>query len=58
LARVKKDGKWGYIDKTGRTIIPIEYDYVESFNSEGLAKVKKDEKYGFIDRTGVVNWED
>ena len=26
LLAVKKDGKWGYVDKTGKKIIPIEYD--------------------------------
>ena len=30
--------KWGIIDKTGREIIPLEYDYISSFN-EGLALV-------------------
>lgn len=38
LAAVKKDGKWGYIDKTGKTVIPFSYDYAFSF-SEGLAVV-------------------
>ena len=34
LAAVKKDGKWGYIDETGKTVIPFEYDYAFPF-SEG-----------------------
>lgn len=38
LAAVKKDGKWGYIDETGKTVIPFEYDYAFPF-SEGLAVV-------------------
>ena len=50
LAAVKKDGKWGYIDETGKTVIPFEYDYAFPF-SEGLAVVAKygtshlDDKY-------------
>ena len=53
LAYVEKDGKYGFIDKTGKEIIPCIYDYVSYFN-EGLSKVKKDGKYGFIDKTGKV----
>jgi hypothetical protein len=29
---VEKDGKWGYIDKTGKEIIPCEYDDVCDFS--------------------------
>ena len=53
LADVKKDGKYGYIDKEGHVVIPFEYDYAEDF-SEGLAQVRKDGKYGFIDKEGHV----
>ena len=50
---VKKDGKRGFIDKTGEEVISLGlYDYVWSF-SEGLYRVKKDEKYGFINKQGV-----
>ena len=51
LAGVQKDGKYGYIDKEGKVIIPFEYDDAKSF-SEGLAAVKKDGKYGFVDKEG------
>jgi KWG Leptospira. len=37
---VKKSGKFGYIDKTGKVVIEPVFDYAESF-SEGLARVKK-----------------
>ena len=53
LAKVKKDDKWGFIDKTGRLAIPLEYDYADKF-FEGLAFVIKDDKWGFIDRTGKL----
>jgi hypothetical protein len=39
--------KWGYIDKTGKTVVPFEYDYTQSF-SEGLAWVQKDGKWGIL----------
>lgn len=32
-------GKWGFIDKTGKVIVPVQYDDIESFNAEGIAKV-------------------
>lgn len=38
LAAVKKDGKWGYIDKTGAVVIPFQYDRAYEFN-EGYAIV-------------------
>ena len=53
LAAVKKNGKWGFIDKTGKIVFPIEYDWVRSF-SEGLAAVEKNRKWGFVDKTGKV----
>lgn len=43
--------KAGYIDKTGKVVIPAEYDSAGEF-SEGLADAEKDGKWGFIDKTG------
>lgn len=40
LAAVKQNGKWGYIDTDGKTVIPFDYDYAFSFN-EGVAVVGK-----------------
>jgi len=51
LAVVEYRRKYGFIDKTGKEVIPIKYDDAHSF-SEGLAKVKLNDKYGFIDKTG------
>ena len=51
LAAVKKGGKWGYIDKTGKTVVSPKYAYAGGF-SEGLAAVSSAGKYGFIDSTG------
>ena len=49
--------KYGYIDETGATAIPFQFDYAESF-SEGLAVVgvglePSDMKYGYIDAEGA-----
>jgi len=55
LADVWKKNKKGFIDKTGKEIIPFIYDITSEF-SEGVACVgKKGEigyKFGFIDKTG------
>ena len=51
LAYIKKDKKYGYIDKSGKEVIPAVYNYVSDF-SEGVAAVEKDGKYGYIDKSG------
>jgi hypothetical protein len=48
---VKLDNKWGYIDKSGKEIIPLRYDDGRIF-MDGLAAVKLNNKWGFIDKTG------
>ena len=55
LAGVRNaDGRWGFIDKSGRLVIPYQWKKVLWF-SEGLAGVQDDnEKWGFIDMTGKV----
>ena len=61
LIAVKKDGKWGYVDTTNKSIIPInlKYETVNDF-SDGLAAVFDYEedsdnlKYGYIDKTGKL----
>ena len=55
LAGVKDaDGKWGFIEKTGKIVIPCQWKKALFF-SEGLAGVQDDnEKWGFIDKTGKV----
>jgi hypothetical protein len=50
-----QDEKWGFVDKTGKVVIPCQYYSVDWF-AEGLAAVSKSVdnwlKYGFIDKTG------
>ena len=48
-----KDGKWGYIDSTGKVVLPLRYDGANPF-SEGLAAVRVGRKWGYIDRTGEI----
>jgi hypothetical protein len=51
VVALKSGDKWGYIDKTGKTIISFLYDDV-AFFSEGLASVKLNNKWGYINKTG------
>lgn len=51
LTKVKTDGKYGYIDKAGRVVIPFKYDAAESFKG-GFARVKRNGKIICIDKTG------
>jgi len=44
-------GKFGFIDKTGKEVIPIIYDFAMPF-FDGLAGVKKDGKVFYIDKQG------
>lgn len=48
--RVQKDGKFGYMDKDGKIIIPLEYNYLD-FYSEGLIRAEK-QLWGYLDRRG------
>lgn len=51
-----RGAKYGYIDREGKTLIPLIYDYAANF-AEGLACVRIDKrgegKYGFIDSRGA-----
>jgi hypothetical protein len=54
LRPIQKDGKWGYIDRTGKVVIKPQFYWAEEF-SEGLAAFESDEGlYGYIDETGRV----
>lgn len=53
LLRVYKDKKYGFVDSTGKMIIPLIYEGAQVF-SEGLAAVLLDGKWGFINEKGEV----
>lgn len=57
LVAVQLNNKWGFIDKTGTTVIPFNFDAVVWF-SEGLAMVrvgnKETGKWGYIDKAGKI----
>ncbi|MBP2639439.1 MAG: hypothetical protein H6Q66_390 [Firmicutes bacterium] len=43
--------KWGFIDKTGKTVVNFDYDWAEQYQ-EGMALVCKNKMYGFLDSSG------
>lgn len=47
LAAVEINGKWGYVDKTGKLVIPAVFESCGDFH-EGLASVRVNNLYGFI----------
>jgi hypothetical protein len=55
LAMVFSNYKYGFIDATGKVIIPVEFDYAGPF-SEGLAPVGvrtgNDTRWGYVSRDG------
>lgn len=44
---VKNNNKWGFINKYGKKIIPVNYDKIRSID-ENLIVAKKGDKWGFI----------
>ncbi len=61
LAAVKTGGKWGFIDKSGKLVIPATWGEAEPFY-EGLARVETGGKWGFVDKSGKLvipaMWDD
>jgi len=53
--------KWGYIDRTGRTVIDMQFDTAGPFQN-GVARVEigddwHDRSIGYIDKTGRYVWQ-
>ena len=51
LARVRLNDKWGIIDKAGKEVIPLIYDWVDNF-SEGLVEVILNGEVFYINKKG------
>lgn len=50
----KENGKYGFVDKTGKVVVDYIYDDATEQNPCGYAAVKKDGKWGSIDTKGTV----
>lgn len=63
LARTQQQGKYSYMDKTGKIVIPAQFLDAQNF-TESLAVVKTEHGYGVIDLQGKFviqpqsNWTD
>lgn len=49
-----QDGKWGFQDKSGNTVVECNYDMVTELNEYGFAGIMLDGKWGIIDELGNV----
>lgn len=47
-----KDSRMGYMDESGKVVIPCKYETAFPFNSNGLALVRLNGKYGYVNRSG------
>jgi WG repeat protein len=53
LFPVVKDGKWGYVDQTGKLVVAPRFEAAGRF-SEGLAPVRLGGRLGYADATGAL----
>jgi hypothetical protein len=53
MARIRKEGKYGFIDDRGRIMIPCEFEYVSHFH-EGRALYKDNGLSGYINKQGDI----
>ena len=54
LFAYQENGKWGFRDKEGNTVIQPVYDMVTECNSYGFAGIKQNGKWGVIDKNGNI----
>jgi hypothetical protein len=54
LYDVKVDGKWGFIDNTGKVVVSPQFEELGYGWYEGLMSVKQDGKWGFINDKGKL----
>ena len=54
MAVVRKDGKYGYVDKKGNQVTDYIYDDATEQNEYGYSGIKKDGLWGVIDQKGNI----
>lgn len=52
-ARIIQNGKWGFIDQSGKVVIDAQYEKAEDF-SNGFAAVLSNGKWGYINKSGEL----
>lgn len=64
IAAVRRQGRWGAVDKVGRVVVKFQFDgfataltdgrYIDGFSDEGLAIVEHNGRKGVVDRNGAM----
>ena len=54
FATQSEEGKWGFADKSGKIVVPCEYDIVSEINEYGFSSVSKNGKWGVVNSKGEV----
>ena len=52
FAIVELNGKYGFIDETGKEVVPLKYTLVQNYFDKGFALVRRNGKTFFVDETG------
>ncbi len=52
LAPVEMNGKWGYIDRSGKLLISSQFDFAAPFSSDGRALVGTNGTLGYVKKDG------
>ena len=53
LVPYQQDGRWGYVSKRGKVVVPPQYNAAEPIR-HGLGRVRVGNRYGYVDSTGQV----
>ncbi|HEU5181157.1 MAG TPA: WG repeat-containing protein [Candidatus Polarisedimenticolia bacterium] len=53
MARVKIGEKYGFINTSGKIVIPAQFEDADDF-SDGMARVQKSGKWGYVDKSGQL----
>jgi hypothetical protein len=53
MAAVELNGQWGYVDKSGKMVIPPQFTFVSQF-CDGIALTRRGEEWAYIDKMGLV----
>lgn len=51
VAIIMQNNKWGFVDESGKIVVPLIYDYAFDM-AEGLSHVEKGGKFGYINNKG------
>lgn len=56
LIPARQNSLWGYIDLSGKEVIPYSFTKAENFNGDLARVLTQDGKYAYIDRSGNISF--